>query len=357
MRLATWSLRTYTLPYEHEVRWSDIVETGAQFLLLRLESDSGHAGVAEATIKPTWSGVSVRSLEAVIEDVFVPILRRSDLSDVEAVRERLDSIPENHAAKALVDNALHDLNAARTGKALWRRWEGRRKVAVSWAVTRQAPLAMAREAEAMIERHGLRTLKVKGGQGLDADVQAMREIRAAAGSQVRLYVDANGAYPLSDAARYVATMAELGAEVVEDPCPLFPDAKFEALQKACPVPIMVDFGCASRRDAALFIERGARALSLKPGRFGLSDTQHMRDVAREAGCLMVVGLFGESALGTLAALQLASTLTEPALAAEVTWYLAMKRQILNYDLVIADGAIELPDVASCAGLVDEGLIL
>lgn len=51
MRLAAHSLHTYSLPYERPVRWSDIVEESAQFILLRLDSDTGHTGVAEMTIK------------------------------------------------------------------------------------------------------------------------------------------------------------------------------------------------------------------------------------------------------------------------------------------------------------------
>jgi len=351
MRLARWSLDSYSLAYEREVRWSDIVESAAQFVLLRLESDSGHAGVAEATVKPTWSGVTRRTLEASVEELFVPILQQVELSDPAAVRQRLDTIPDNHAAKALVDNALWDLHAAKAGKALWQLWGGRSSVALSWAVTRQSPALMAKEAAAMVEGHGFRTLKVKGGQGRAIDVAGMRQIRAAVGAEVRLYVDANGFYSMQDAKSYVKAMADAGAEVVEDPCPLLPDAQFEALQQASPVPILVDFGCASRRDAALFIERGARALSLKPGQFGLSDTRAMLDTASKAGCATVVGLFGESALGTLAALQLASILPASALPSETTWYLAMTRQVVKTPLKIRGGAVELPPNAGLASLL------
>ena len=107
MRLAHYSLHVYRLPYERPVRWSDIVEETAQFLLLKLVSDTGHTGVAEMTIKPTWTGASLRSLAASIEDVFVPLLeKQQDLSDPALVRCQLDGIPENHAAKALIDNAV-----------------------------------------------------------------------------------------------------------------------------------------------------------------------------------------------------------------------------------------------------------
>jgi L-alanine-DL-glutamate epimerase-like enolase superfamily enzyme len=277
------------------------------------------------------------------------VVKDAGVDDPPAVRERLERIPDNHAAKMLVDNALWDLHAAQRGEPLWQLWGGRRSVGLSWAVTRQAPLLMAKEAVWMVERYGFRTLKVKGGQGLEVDSQGMQEIRAAVGTGVRLYVDANGFYAMKEAQRYVNAMAEAGAEVVEDPCPLSPDREFEALQRACPVPILVDFGCTSRRDARCFIERGARALSLKPGRFGLTDTKSMLDIADKAGCATVVGLFGESVLGTLAALQLASIQPEDALPSETSWYLEMTEQVVKTPLEIRRGAVDLPTRAGLAG--------
>jgi L-alanine-DL-glutamate epimerase-like enolase superfamily enzyme len=210
---------------------------------------------------------------------------------------------------------------------------------------------MATEAATMVARHGFRTLKVKGGQGFDVDCAGMREIRAAVGDTIRLYVDANGAYGAKEALDFAKAMADAGAVVVEDPCALAPDASFRKLQQESPVPLLVDFGCASLRDAALFIERGAKALSIKPGRFGLSNARAMNELAREAECAPVVGLMGESVLGTLAGLQFAATL-HSALPAELTWFLAMTEQITTMTPKIVDGAIDLPDGASLAALID-----
>jgi len=356
MRLANASLHAYRLPYDRPVRWSDIVEEAAPLVLLRLQSDSGAVGVAEITVKPTWCGVTARSLIACIEEVFLPRIKMLDLDDPEVVRFALDGIPENQAAKTLVDNACWDLHANAAGKALWREWGGRRKVELSWAVTRQAPAAMADEAVRMVDRYGFGTLKIKGGQGVEVDIAGMREIRAAVGDAVRLYVDANGAYRFDQARDYVRAMADAGATMVEDPCVLVPDEAFRKLQQDSPVPLLVDFGCATRRDATLFLERQARALSLKPGRFGLSDVRAMQRIAGPAGCAMVAGLMGESALGTLAALQFASTLPASGLPAELTWYLAMTEQIVTGMPDIIGGAIELPEAASLASLVDWGAL-
>ena len=93
MRLADYSLHAYRLRYARPVQWSDIVEEAAPFVLLRLTSDSGEEGVAEVTVKPTWGGVTARSLIATIEDIFMPLFRTLDLSDPHrgAARARSDS--------------------------------------------------------------------------------------------------------------------------------------------------------------------------------------------------------------------------------------------------------------------------
>lgn len=351
-KLARHHCYSYELPYERPVRWSDIVETAASFVALELVFDDGTTGFAEIAVKPTWNGVTPQLVQVTLNEVLIPRLRNLDLSRPDDVHEQLQAVPDHHAAKALVNNALWDAVAQRNEKSLAELWLGRREVDVSWAVTRQSPTLMAHEAEEYVARYGFRTLKVKGGQGLSVDVEAVRAIRAAIGKEVCLYVDANGAYKPEQAQEYVRTLAEEGVELVEDPSPLRPGAWFTALQTACEIPVLVDFYVRSQAEALLYIESGARALSVKPGRLGLSETRAIATMARSAGVQLVVGLFGESALGTLTALQLASTLPDSALPAEVTWYLAMKSQLLNQALEVRHGRITLPDITGVSGSVD-----
>jgi len=352
MRLADHRLYTYRLRYAKPVQWSDIVEDAAPFVLLRLISDDGAEGVAEVTVKPTWCGVTARSLIAAVEDIFIPLLKTLDLREPAKVRAALEIVPENQAAKSLIDNACWDLCAARQGRPLWRVWDGTPRVELSWAVTRRPPRVMAAEAAQMVDAYGFRTLKVKGGQGVETDIAGIREIKSAVGDGVRLYVDANGAYPRANAPDYARALADAGIVLVEDPCPLAPDAGFRDLRQGSPIPVLVDFGCTSLRDAALFMEQGAQALSVKPGRFGLSHGRAMLGTARQNGCATVVGLMGESALGTLAGLQFASTIADPILPAELTWFLAMTEQVVRDCPTIKDGYVELSETPSLAALVD-----
>lgn len=356
MRLARSSLHAYRLPYARPVKWSDVVEEGGSFLLLRLDSDDGHVGVAEMTLKPTWTGFGLRSLSAAMTEVLLPRLAGADLSDAAEIAERLRPIPGQHAPKALFDNAWWDLRAAAAGQPLWIQWGGRPDVPVSYTVTRQAPEAMAREAAQVVERLGVSVLKIKGGQGAELDSQVLRVLRSAVGSHVGFYVDANGAYASNVASDYARTMFDAGALVVEDPCPLTPGGPFTALQSSVPGPVLVDFNCWGTADLRLFADAGARAFSLKPGRFGLSETRAMLDAASALRATTVVGLFGESALGTWQALALAACQPDPALPAEVTWYLEMQDQVVSDVPAIRGGRIRLPDAASVAERIDWGRI-
>lgn len=354
MKIVDWSLHFYALPYQREVVWANAVEKAGTFALLHVRADNGAQGIAEGTIKPTWSGVSPNSLKAALEDFVMPRLMTIDVSAPDAVMLALAGIPENRLAKGMADTACWGLRAMTAQQPLWRLLGGTPEVDLTWALTRQVPQLMAREAAEMCGRYGFRTLKVKGGQGQEVDLSALREIRAAVGSEVKLYVDANSAYPSSEALYYVRALAKAGAVVAEDPCPLQPDPGFSALASEGGLPILVDRNCTSADDARRFLERGATALSTKPGRIGISEARRITALAARRGARVAVGLYAESALGTVLSLQQAAAVppAQRLVAAELTFYLTMTEQVMNRELAIKDGRVTLPETPDLAILVD-----
>lgn len=354
VRLARWALHFYALPYRREIVWANAVEKQGTYALLVFEGDNGKRGIAEGTIKATWSGVSPNSLKATFEDVIMPRLAGVDVASPAAVAQALAGIPENKLAKGMADSAAWTLHAATLGTPLWQMWDGQPEVGLTWAITRQPPAVMAREAADVCGKHGFRTLKVKGGQGVATDLSALREIRAAVGDRVILYVDANSAYPRDEAQAYVKAIADAGATVAEDPCPLWPDAQFSALQAGATVPVLVDRNCTSLLDAQAFLDKGAMALSTKPGRIGLSEARAINELAAARGAKVAIGLYAESALGTLVSLQQAAALApaQTLVAAEQTFFLEMADQVLTQMPAIAQGRIALPVDADLAAMVD-----
>ena len=346
MKLERWSLHFYRLPYAREVVWANAREDAGTFALLALEA-GGAKGIAEGTLKDTWSGASPASLKAALEDFLLPRLRAVDLADEKAVARAFAGIPENRLAKGMIESACWTLRAAAAKEPLWRLWDSGRSRDVAWTVTRQAPKAMAVEAVEVCAKYGFRSLKVKGGQGMEVDLRALAEIESAVGGGVALTVDANSAYAREEALEYVQALASAGVTVAEDPCALQPDRHFEALQEASPIPILVDRSCASKEDAALYLERGAQALSTKPGRVGLAETRAIAALALARGAKTAVGIYAESALGTLVNLQQPGSM-----AAEQTFFLTMKEQVCRLVPEIRAGCIELPQEAALEKRVD-----
>lgn len=336
------------------MQWASLAEDAAQYMVLRLTTDTGIAGVAEGTVKTTWTGTTLRSLAVVFAELFEGPLQGLDIDDENAIAKLW--LPREHGlAKAMIDVALWDIRAQVAGQPLWRLWNGTREAAVSWVVTRQTPAAMAGEAAGVVERHGIGTLKVKGGQGIDTDMAALKEIRAAVGDRVVIYVDPNRAYTAEATPDYCRRLADFGVVMVEDPCRYIPDAAFTALQRDCPLPLLVDGPCRDFAAARLFVERGARALNLKLLKArGFTENRQIVRHAAAHGCDTNIGLFGESSLGALAALQLSASLPDGTfnLPSEATMFLLLPDEYVTAPLEVRDGAVRLPDAPGMGALVD-----
>ncbi len=352
MRLARWTLHPIRLPYFRTIRWAEVAEDAADFLLLELESDTGARGIGEATVKPTWSGVTLRSLAVALEELFLPRLATLDLDDADALIDAYRAIPEGRAAKALIDNACWDLRANATGKPLHQLLGGSAQVEVSCTLTRAAPATMASEAAELIAAHGFRTIKFKGGQGFDTDFAGLAAVRNAVGPDVRIYVDANSFYDAARGTEYSKRLADVGVFLSEDPYRLAPDRQFEQAQQVSPIPILVDSPAAGVAEAAMFLDRGARAIAIKPARVGITIAHRAARLAQERGAGVVVGLYSESTLGTLAPLAFHSSLSNALAPAECTFFLGLRERITHAPLEVRQGTLALPECAGYYGLVD-----
>lgn len=333
--------------------WAYAAESSSDYALLTLTADDGTVGIAEGVIKPARTGFSPRSLAVTLEEVMLPRLAGVDLADAAAVKKAFDWIDGNMSPRALIDNACWSMRSAKNRRPLWRDWGGRAEVALSWIVTRQAPALMAAEAADMVKRHGLRSLKLKGGQGRETDLRVIAEVRAAVGEGIELSMDANRHYPQEGIGGYVRAIADAGIAVAEDPCPLAPDRAFEKLQAECTVPLLIDYACISRQDAALFLDRGARSLMIKPGRIGLSESRDIDALCAARGANVSLGMYYESALGTALSLQASAGLRSAlVLPPEHAFFLMLGAQVVNAPLEIKDGKFRLPDEPDLSRLID-----
>lgn len=346
------TLHPIRIPLGRTVTWASASESHADYMILELRA-GGLAGVAEGTVKLNFAAATLATLASAFAEIFTPRLMGIDAADSAAVAKALSGIREHRLAKAMIDAAVWDLRAQAAGKPLWALLGGRSaSVPMSCTVTRGAPEVMAREAADAVARHGFATLKIKTGQGMARDADALDAIRATVGERMVLYADSNRAYRAAEVGALTAMFAARDIRCAEDPCALAPDRAFAAIKRESAVRLLVDGPCRSLESARLFLEAGAEALSAKLGKTGIGESLAIATAARKAGARTHVGMMAEGELGALAAASLAAALGETWLPCEASYFLQLPEGVLREPLTVANGTMTLPDAAGFATLVD-----
>jgi L-Ala-D/L-Glu epimerase / N-acetyl-D-glutamate racemase len=221
---------------------------------------------------------------------------------LEAIGHRLEGRPGEHAAKAAVDAALHDLCGKLVGLPVWRMLGLERAgPPTSWTIWLGDPDDMARRAEKVKGRFKRLKLKLGGRDGLDVDrVRAVRGV-----SQVPLQVDVNEAWSLDEALEALPQLQELGVEYCEQPLPArHPDG--HELKLRSPLPIYVDEDLHTLADVESCVER-AHGLTVKLAKSGgIREAIRIVHAGRALGLGMMLGCMNESGLAVSAGAQIAS---------------------------------------------------
>jgi L-alanine-DL-glutamate epimerase-like enolase superfamily enzyme len=220
----------------------------------------------------------------------------------EEIEQRLAERPGEHAAKAAIDAALHDLCGKLLGIPVWRLLGLRRSgPPTSWTVWLGDPDDMAQRAERVAGRFKRLKLKLGGGDGLD--VGRARAVRRVA--DVPLQVDVNEAWSADEALDALPQLAELGVEYCEQPLRAG-DAGGAELKARSPIPIYVDEDCHTLADVAACAER-AHGINIKLAKSGgIREGVRMASAARALGLGVMLGCMLESGLGIAAGCQIAS---------------------------------------------------
>jgi L-alanine-DL-glutamate epimerase-like enolase superfamily enzyme len=215
---------------------------------------------------------------------------------LEEIGDRLADVPGEHAAKAALDGALHDLQGKLLGVPVWRLL-GLPRVGppTSWTIWLGDPDDMARRTERVAGRFRRLKLKLGGGDGLD--VERVRAVRSR--TDLPLQVDVNEWWSLDEALEAIPQLAELGVAYVEQPLSAGdPDAS--KLKAASPLPIYVDEDCHTLSDVAACgeIAHGINIKLAKSG--GIREGIRMAHAARALGLGVMLGCMVESGIGIAA---------------------------------------------------------
>jgi len=207
-------------------------------LLLLLEDASGARGAGEATPLPGLSTETIEDVARALEQIDWARLEPRRVLDGAAPAGPEGRLPPS--ARFALETACADLVGALSGQPAARLLapfgRPRELVIVNTLLghVRSADL-VERARDAL--RRGAAAVKVKlAGRDIDAELKALRQVRDAIGPAVRLRTDLGGALDAANAPRWLAGMANVGVEAVEEPCAA---AELAALPSG-PVPWLAD---------------------------------------------------------------------------------------------------------------------
>lgn len=343
----------FRLPMTGALSWGkasrlDVLE----HVLVRVVTDTGHIGLAEATPRPTIYGETPESIQTIIQKYFAPQLVGLDVTQLEEANRRMAVIANNHTAKGAIDISLHEALAAWQGQNLLAYLNPpNRKIKVSYILGISDPATMLAEAKAVYER-GVRVLKVKVGRNFAGDVALIQNLQAEfKGSQLDLYADANEGLLPEEAPAQLRQLADLGILYVEEPLPVELIPERSALRQMEILPLIADDSAFTPRDLARELRFNTfDILNIKTARTGYSQSLQMLAAARQQQKGVMVGSQASSTLGTIRAAIFAGLagIEHPS---ELSFFLKLEDEIVSRPIELLDGSLDLEALAEIT--VDE----
>jgi len=275
--------------------------------LVRVETDEGLVGLGEACPAYEFTGDTLWTVQDVIGEYLGPSVIGKDPFRIEAIVhcwERELWTVGNQAACAALEMALWDLQGKALGRPLCDLLGGRTRdglvevIAFGW----DEPEALAEKTRRM-RAEGITVFKIKVGDLPERDEQRVAAVRAAAGAEARLTVDANqGWLDARTAVRAIRMLEPYGIEFAEQPVRMDDLEAARFVRSHVDVPIALDESVRGPREALACVKAGACDIFvvklMKTG--GILNALKVNAIAEAAGVSIMMGNMGESSLGLAA---------------------------------------------------------
>ena len=312
-------------------------------LLLFLLSDSGLMGIGEASPIGAGSEKEIEETASLI-DCLAPQVLQIDLDSSESLQQ-VRALPMPPVVRFGIETALLDLMGKAIGRSALELLGGKPiPLPVNALITTELPqgaAAKAREAVAL----GFASLKLKVALGsIEQDEALVSSVRQAVGPKMKLRIDPNQGWSVSQAIDSIQRLAPYGLEYVEQPVLAEEVAGLNAVRRGSSVLIAADEALGSIDDLERLAEEGAADLFIvKAGRLGgLEAAREVMRLAEKAGKPVVVTSSLESGVGLAASVHLAATLPSHPFAHGLATGLLLENDLLTSPILPSNGMIPVP---------------
>src|SRR5918996_161837 len=227
MKITKIEMIPIRLPTRRVHQWASLTTPIGVYVIVKLHTDDGLVGLGEAPVLKDWGGdygkyfgETPKTTAHIINDILAPALKGQDPRGFEAIHSVMDKAVKGYPyAKAAIDTAIYDV----VGKALnvpaYQLLGGlfRNRVSIAHSLgLMETEKAVEEGLQAKAE--GVKTIKLKGGVEPRRDVELVRQMRNALGTEIKLCVDANQGYATPKlAVRVIKAMEKYDLLYMEQP--------------------------------------------------------------------------------------------------------------------------------------------
>lgn len=357
MRIQRIETIPYAIPYTHPLRFaSGQVET-AEHVLVRVHTDEGIVGTADAPPRPYTYGETQTSIRSIIQDVFAPQLIGLDIMDRAKIRQVMDRTIHNQVAKGAVDIAVWDAIGQMAGVSVHKLLGGfTDSMRVSHMLGFRPAQELLDEALRFGEQYGITTFKLKvGRRPLALDIDACRVLREGLGDGVEIYLDANRGWSANEAMEVLRQTQGLGLTMLEEPCDAKEAMSRRRLVEHSPIPIVGDESVPTAGDVSReLLSGGANAICIKTARSGFTEATEILGLCTGLGVDVTMGNQIDTQIGSLATVTFGAAFEASSRrAGELSNFLDMSDDLLAEPLLIQDGRINVRKVPGIGATIDE----
>ncbi|GAA1005887.1 muconate cycloisomerase [Acrocarpospora pleiomorpha] len=343
MKIVAIEAIPFVIPYRKPLRFASGEVRTADHVLVRVHTDDGVIGVAEAPPRPYTYGETQDSIVAVIAKIFAPELVGLPLLGREVRYARLERTVGNPTAKAAIDMACWDAMGKTLDLSVTEMLGGYTdRLRVSHMVGFASDEAMVADAERVRDTYGITTFKVKvGRRPVSLDVGACRALRNALGPDVELYVDGNRGWTPAEAARALTAMADLDLTLSEELCPADDVLGRRWLTARTTIPTVADESAVNPGQVTReLLDGAATMISIKTARTGFSTSQRILHQCEGLGAEIVMGNQIDGQVGTACSVAFGAAHRHSSRrAGELSNFLDMADDLLTEPLEISDGEL------------------
>jgi L-Ala-D/L-Glu epimerase len=346
----------FAIPYRKPLRFASGEVTEAAHVLVRVHTDEGLVGVAEAPPRPYTYGETQASILAIVRTVFAPEVTGLSPYEREQIRVRLDRTVGNPTAKAAIDMAVWDVIGQASGLPVTELLGGYgNRMRVAHMVGFAEPAEMVAEAGRVGELYGITTFKVKvGRRPADLDIAACRALREALGDEAELYIDGNRGWTAAEAARALRALADLDLQFAEELCPADDVLGRRWLVAQSPIPMFADESVPTAGDVTRELLGGSATGSASRPRTGFTGSHRILAQCEGLGADVVMGNQIDGQLGSLCSLAFGAAFEATARrAGELSNFLDMSDDLLAEPLQIRQGTLRVREAPGLGAEIDE----